>query len=61
MFVFFQDVFYLQTPGGGGYGKEVEGHDQPERKRRKVDQVDVKLSKVGTGSVYDYQRAQESV
>lgn len=48
----------LQTPGGGGYGLP---DDQPDLKRRRLDKDMPSLSMVGTGSVFDYKRAQESV
>ncbi|XP_053402483.1 5-oxoprolinase-like [Mercenaria mercenaria] len=56
------DVFLLQTPGGGGYGT-VDGQtdEEPDRKRRKVGKQTSTLTKVGTGSLYDYKRSQESV
>ncbi|XP_052817623.1 5-oxoprolinase-like [Mya arenaria] len=61
------DVFKLQTPGGGGYGQqenEPSKNDdgqvgEPDRKKRKVQGTSRTM--VGTGSVFEYQRAQESV
>ncbi|KAL5022418.1 hypothetical protein ScPMuIL_001573, partial [Solemya velum] len=63
------DVFLLQTPGGGGYGKQVSCTAQPQRKKaKKEDQADLSsgnklppsVSLVGRGSVFDYSRTQES-
>ena len=57
-----QDIFLLQTPGGGGYGKLDDITAEPDRKRKRTDKDTATVSTtVGRGSVYEYQRAQESV
>jgi N-methylhydantoinase B/oxoprolinase/acetone carboxylase alpha subunit len=57
-----QDVFLLQTPGGGGYGyKDKQAEDEPDRKRPRLDTGKSTLTMVGTGSVFDYKRSQETV
>ena len=59
--MFPQDVFFLQTPGGGGFGHE-ENSVEPDRKKKRMDKDTGSVSTiVGRGSVYDYQRTQESV
>ena len=50
--LFSQDLFRLQTPGGGGYGR-AEDKSETEVKRRK-------LSHVNRGSLYDYTSKQHS-
>jgi len=64
-------VFLLQTPGGGGYGNQNgsqpdnehmgPGTDsgEPDTKKRRTQGTNQTM--VGTGSVFEYQRAQESV
>ncbi|KAL4234607.1 hypothetical protein ACF0H5_006248 [Mactra antiquata] len=50
------DVFLLKTPGGGGYGiPDIHSGC------KKIKLEAPSLSMVGTGSVFDYKRAQESV
>lgn len=65
----FQDVFQLQTPGGGGYGTAVSNTDQPQEKKVKKENETqlnsenkpaLPASLVGRGSVFDYSRTQES-
>lgn len=53
-------MFYLQTPGGGGFGKKEKSEDEPDRKKKRLEKEGPSLSKVGSGSVYDYKRVQES-
>ncbi|KAL3859675.1 hypothetical protein ACJMK2_009883 [Sinanodonta woodiana] len=62
------DTFLLKTPGGGGYGKCLEdGLEEDEEemecppKRQKIENLTGAPSKVGTGSIFQYKRAQESV
>uniref|UniRef100_A0A6A7FY14 5-oxoprolinase-like n=4 Tax=Hirondellea gigas TaxID=1518452 RepID=A0A6A7FY14_9CRUS len=49
------DVFRLITPGGGGYGRPSEQHDESEEPQLKKQQQTVLR-----GSVYDYTSAQET-
>ena len=60
--LFVQDIFLLQTPGGGGFGQLENELAEPDRKRKRLDKETATVSTtVGRGSVYNYQRAQESV
>ena len=51
----------MQTPGGGGYGK-IDGqvNDEPHTKKRRVGKDGSSMTKVGTGSIFNYKRSQES-
>ena len=55
-------MFLLQTPGGGGFGLAELDSGEPDRKKKKFQkETGAASTVVGRGSVYDYQRAQESV
>lgn len=51
-----QDVFRLQTPGGGGFGSPGEGGDPEE-----AAEPPAPRSFTERGSVFEYRRAQEAV
>lgn len=56
---FFQDVYHMETPGGGGYGKadaESDHTGPPSNKRRKTGAPNV----LQTGSLFSYKLLQES-
>lgn len=48
------DVFSMLTPGGGGYGREIDGTDLKGAAEGDHEFVE-------KGSVYEYRKAQESV
>ncbi|XP_037613145.1 5-oxoprolinase [Sebastes umbrosus] len=50
------DMFCLYTPGGGGYGKEVDANRRPQTKRRRLNKAFPER-----GSVFEYRMAQEGV
>lgn len=52
------DVFQLCTPGGGGYGEPLTSNDETKTENRSNKNTSQYLLR---GSVYEYQRAQESV
>ena len=56
-------MFLLQTPGAGGFGEPESESREPDRKKKRLQKeaAGPALSTVGRGSVYDYQRTQESV
>ena len=54
------DVFILQTPGGGGWGRKDDG-DGGEKDSESVGAVGVKSHFVERGSLYEYQQMQNSV
>lgn len=51
-----QDVFRLQTPGGGGFGSPGDGGDPEE-----ATEPPASRSFAERGSVFEYRRAQEAV
>ena len=62
LYLYLQDLFSLNTPGGGGFGKpdkeDLESGSSP-AKRRRTDPVS-SHHYVEKGSVYAYRMAQES-
>ena len=52
------DVFLLATPGGGGYG--TPGEEQPQEQQEAEEGTAPSQRFLPRGSVYDYQRSQES-
>lgn len=58
------DVFYLQTPGGGGYGSEQELKTETRKRKQRSSEEGSKAKKghslVGRGSVFEYKKSQES-
>jgi N-methylhydantoinase B/oxoprolinase/acetone carboxylase alpha subunit len=54
-FYLLQDVFRLLTPGGGGYGCPNVTSTEEDTSQEKLPMF------IERGSVYEYQRAQESV
>lgn len=54
-----QDVFRLESPGGGGYGYEDDDENNVPHKRRRC-RDDSGKQVIERGSVYAYRLAQES-
>lgn len=68
-FVFFQDVFQLHTPGGGGYGSRDEARESSDDTSEGASMSFPIGNPSGAGgrtfvergSVFEYRQAQESV
>lgn len=57
-------MFYLQTPGGGGYGSEQELKTETRKRKQRSSDEGSNAKKghslVGRGSVFEYKKSQES-